>query len=147
MALFTPTLLVGVVLTLAAATQPGCTQPSRLLQNRIPKPDLQKYSSVQIGENWKNPYLIVRPDGIGIIETTPAGRGISVASVPHVVESVPDVLEKLPDSAWPYGLVVAVQDVGILSSSDDKTRIEANRKELLRLLRQHGIAVELWPSA
>jgi len=128
------------MLTLAGALQLGCTHASKPLQNRIPKPDPQKYSSVQSANDWKNPYLIVGPDGIGIVGITSVGQGISV-------ESIPDVLQKLPDSAWPYGLVVAVQDVGILSSSGDKPRIEANRAELLRLLRQRGIAAELWPSA
>ena len=63
------------------------------------------------------------------------------------VESVPVTLEKLPDSAWPYGLVVAVQDMGILSREKDPALIEANRAKLLNLLKELGIAVDRWPSA
>jgi hypothetical protein len=134
-------LLVGLLLAqLLAAVCIGYTQTSRSLQDRIPKPDPKKYHSVQDAKDWKNPYLIVRRDGIEIVGMTPVGQAISV-------ESVPGTLEKLPDSAWPYGLVVAVQDIGILSGKTDPARIEANRTKLLNLLKELGIAVDQWPSA
>jgi hypothetical protein len=134
-------LLVGLLLAqFVAAEQIGCTQTPRSLQNRIFKPDPKKYHSIQDAKDWKNPYLIVRRDGIEIVGMTPVGRAITV-------ESVPGVLGSLPDSAWPYGLVVAVQDVGILSGKTDLVRIEANRTKLLNLLKKLGIAVDRWPSA
>jgi hypothetical protein len=95
---------------------------------------------VRDAANWKNPYLIVRPDGIEIIGMTPVGRGIAI-------ESIPGVLERLPDSAWAYGLIVAVQDLGIVAGKTDKDRIEANRTKLLNLLKELGVAVDRWPSA
>jgi hypothetical protein len=94
---------------------------------------------VQDAKDWKNPYLIVRRDGIEIVGMTTVGQAIPV-------DSVPGVLKGLPDSAWPYGLVVAVQDIGLVSEGDPP-RIEANRKRLLRLLKKLAIAVDLWPSA
>ena len=134
-------LLVGLLLAqLVAAAHIGFTQTSRSLENRIPKPDPKKYHSVQDAKDWKNPYLIVRRDGIEIVGMTPVGRAITV-------ESVPGVLERLPASAWPYGLVVAVQDIGILSGKTDLAHIEANRTKLLNLLKDLGIAVDRWPSA
>ena len=134
-------LLVGLLLAqLVAAAHIGFTQTSRSLENRIPKPDPKKYHSVQDAKGWKNPYLIVRRDGIEIVGMAPVGQAISV-------ESVPGTLEKLPDSAWPYGLVVAVQDMGILSREKDPALIEANRAKLLNLLKELGVAVDRWPSA
>ena len=131
-------LLVGLLLAqLVAAAHIGFTQTSRSLENRIPKPDPKKYHSVQDAKDWKNPYLIVRRDGIEIVGMTPVGRAITV-------ESVPGVLERLPASAWPYGLVVAVQDI-ILSGKTDLAHIEANRTKLLNLLKELGIAVDRWP--
>jgi hypothetical protein len=122
--------LVGFLLAqLVAVACIGCNQTSRSLQDRIPGPDPKK-----------NPYLIVRRDGIEIVGMTPVGQVISV-------ESVPVTLEKLPDSAWPYGLVVAVQDMGILSREKDPALIEANRAKLLNLLKELGIAADRWPSA
>lgn len=134
-------LLVGFLLAqFVAAPHIGCAQASRSLQNRIPKPDPKKYHSIQDAKDWKNPYLIVRRDGIEIVGMTPVGRAITV-------ESVPGILESLPNSAWPYGLVVAVQDYGIVSGKTDLARIEASRTKLLNLLKELGIAVDRWPSA
>jgi hypothetical protein len=94
---------------------------------------------VRDGVDWKNPYLIVRPDGVEILGMTPAAQTIAV-------ESVPAVLQKLPDAAWPYGLIVAVQDVGIVGGITDTPRIDANRTKLLKLLKELGVAVDRWPA-
>jgi hypothetical protein len=134
-------LLIRIFLTsVMASTHIGCTQTSRSLQNRIPKPDPEKYHSVRDAKNWRNPYLIVRRDGVEIVGVTPVGRAIAI-------ESVPEVLERLPNSAWPYGLVVAVQDIGILSGKTDPADIEANRTKLQNLMKELGITVDGWPSA
>lgn len=132
---------LGVIFAaqLVASTLIGWTQTPQSLQNRIPKPDPTKYHAVQDAKDWKNPYLIVRRDGIEIIGMTAVGQSIPV-------DSVPGVLNRLPNSAWPYGLVVAVQDIGLVSEGDPP-RIEANRKRLLMLLKKFAIAVDLWPSA
>jgi len=130
---------VGALLYCVASTPVGWTQTSQSLQSRIPKPDPKKYHSVQDAADWKNPYLIVRRDGIEIIGKMAVGHSIPV-------DSVPGILKELPDSAWPYGLVVAVQDIGIVSPGDP-ARVKANRKALLTLLKKLGIAVDLWPSA
>jgi len=133
--------LLGVVFVaqLIASTLFGWAQTPQSLQNRIPKPDPKKYHAVQDAKDWKNPYLIVRRDGVEIVGMTPVGQAIPV-------DSVPGALKGLPDSAWPYGLVVAVQDIGLVSEGDPP-RIEANRKRLLVLLKKLAIAVDLWPSA
>ena len=56
-------------------------------------------------------------------------------------------LEALPDSAWPYGLVTAGQDAGIVSSEQVVSQIESNRAKLADALRKLGVTVDLWPSA
>lgn len=75
-------------------------------------------------------------------------RPISAATEAPTVQPADVVayLEKLPSIAWPYGLVVAVQENGVRAPGDDAP-IERNRKELMRLLQEQGIKVELWPSA
>lgn len=55
-------------------------------------------------------------------------------------------LEKLPSNAWPYGLVVAVQESGLRNAGDD-AQIKRNIEELERLLTEAGVKVELWSSA
>ena len=134
-------LLVGVLLAqFATGASIGWAQNSHSLQSRIPKPDPMKYHAIQDGKAWQNPELVVRPDGIEVVGITPAGQAIPA-------ESVPDKLESLSDSAWPYGLIVMVSDAGIVSSSNVRPRIQANRTKLLKILKAHGIAVDLWPSA
>ena len=133
-------LLVAIfVAQLVGSTLIGWTQTSQSPQSRIPKPDPKKWHAVRDAKDWKNPYLIVRRDGIEIVGMTAVGQAIPV-------DSVPGVLKGLPESAWPYGLVVAVQDIGLRSQGDPQ-RIEANRKRLLTLLQKLGIAADLWPSA
>jgi hypothetical protein len=133
--------LVGLcIIQFAASMLPVFAQALPPLQSRIRKSDPKKYQGILDAKDWKNPQLIVRPTGIEVIGITPAGSGIPV-------DSVFDVLGHLPDSAWPYGLVVAVEDVGLRASKNDDAPIHANRVKLLRILKQNGIAVELWPSA
>jgi hypothetical protein len=52
----------------------------------------------------------------------------------------------LPSSAWPDGLVVAVEENGIIGRGDE-AQFKRNREELMRLLEKVGVKVELWPSA
>lgn len=115
-------------------------QTSPPLLKRIPKADPKKYQNVRDGQEWQNPAMFVRPEGIEVIGVTARGQGVPA-------ESVPEILERLPNSAWPYGLVVMVSDIGLQRSIQDKPKIQANRTKLLKILQQHGIAVELWPSA
>ena len=134
-------LLIGIFLAqFVARANFGWTQTPQPLNNRIPKADPKKYHSIQDGKDWKNPELVVRPEGIEVVGITPVGQAIPA-------ESVPDKLEHLPDSAWPYGLIVMVSDAGIASSSNVQPGIQANRAKLLKILKAHGIAVDLWPSA
>jgi hypothetical protein len=133
-------LLLGVFAAQLFGSSPvGWTQTSSSLQSRIQKPDPKKYHAIRDAADWKNPYLVVRRDGVEII-----GRMADGHSIP--VDSIPGALKELPDSAWLYGLVVAVQNNGLVSRGDTP-RIRANRKTLLTLLKKLGIAVDLWPSA
>jgi len=73
--------------------------------------------------------------------------GMTSDGSPIAVESVAAALERLPDAAWPYGLVVAIQDNGIVAAKSDRAQIDANRKLLVGLLNDLGVVVGLWPSA
>jgi hypothetical protein len=111
------------------------------LKNRIPPPDPNKYRSVRDARDWQNPYLMVQANGIRPI----SGVGVSVAPIMSPADVVA-YLEKLPSIAWPYGLVVAVQENGIRAGDDD-ARIKKNREELVGLLEKAGVKVAGWPSA
>jgi hypothetical protein len=114
-------------------------QGSKPLTKRVFRADPKVYRAIRSGSDWKNPCLIVDRNGVGII----LGGTQQNRSIP--VESVSEALQRLPDSAWPLGLVVAVQDAGIQLVGDSPF-IQRNREQLLSLLGKLHIAVELWPS-
>ena len=120
----------------------GATDSDKLSLNaRIPRPDPNAYRSVRGARDWQNPYLMVVREGI-------YARPISSATEapPMAPADVVAYLEKLLSIAWPYGLVVAVQENGLRATGDDAP-IKRNREELVRLLEKAGVKVELWPSA
>ena len=99
-------LLAGVLLSSSVVAK--WVHDSVDLLRRIGPSDPRKYDAIQDARDWKNPYWIVRRDGIEILGVTFVCRGVPV-------DSIPRMLEALPKSAWPYGLVVAVQEIGISS--------------------------------
>jgi hypothetical protein len=135
----------------AAIAFVSCTQPistqrvadtrTSTLKNRIPSADPNKYHAVVDARDWQNPYLIVNAKGI-------EARPISVTIDAPTMEPADMLtyLEKLPSDAWPYGLVVVVQENGLRNPGEDAS-IKRNREELVRLLEEVGVKVELWPSA
>ena len=110
------------------------------LKNRIPPPDPNKYRSVRDARDWQNPFLMVQANGIRPIR---AAKGTPTMSPVDVVV----YLKKLPSTAWPYGFVVAVSEIGFLRPPGDDDRIKRNREELVRLLEEAGVKVSLWPAA
>lgn len=129
----------------------SCSQPKNVqrvgdsgsssLKDRITPADPNKYRSVVDARDWLNPYLLVQGKGI---DARPINAATDVPTM-SPADVVP-YLEKLPSIAWPYGLVVGVQENGVRAPGDDAT-IKKNREELVRLLEEAGVKVELWPSA
>jgi hypothetical protein len=112
--------------------------PANPLTQRIPAADPKKYESIHDGKNWRNPCLIVRADDV-IISGVKGGN-------PMPVNSVAAALEDLPDSAWPYGLVVAVQDYRSEAPESERPRIQANQMSLEPLLSELGVIAGFRPS-
>jgi hypothetical protein len=137
--------LLGATIFFVSCSQPGSMQRAANvvtppLKDRVPPPDPNKYASVRDGSDWRNPYLVVQANGIQVLPNGTA-REAPTMSPGDVVAH----LEKLPPSAWPYGLIVVVQENG-LRNPGDGVPIKRNREELVRLLEKAGIKVDLWPS-
>lgn len=140
--------LLGAAIALVSCSQTTSLQTATdagkdrsALKNRIPSADPAKYRSVVDAREWQNPYLMVNVKGIDARPINAATETPTMAPA-----DVISYLEKLPSIAWPYGLVVAVQENGLRAPGDDP-RIKRNREELVRLLEKAGVKVELWPSA
>jgi hypothetical protein len=135
---------LSAVIAFVSCSQPTSTQKvavtgASALKNRISPADPNKYRSVRDARDWQNPYLMVQVNGVRLVNTAMETRTMSPAEVVAY-------LEKLPPIAWPYGLVVAVQENGVRALDDD-AGIKRNREELLVILEKAGVKVDLWPSA
>jgi hypothetical protein len=92
-------------------------------------------------KNWKNPYLIVREDGVALLDTADSAEIILKND-----ELLP-ALAKLPSSNWPYGRVVAAAESGVSSSEQNKIALRRNKGIVGGLLEGAHITVIWVPSA
>ena len=114
----------------------GCSQKQASSAVRdIPAPNPRAYKNIMDAKDWRNPYLVIRADGVGL-----AGRGLLKP------DALASALVHLPQSAWPYGTVVGVQEIGIRSGNDDEL-IRQNQIKVLQVLKDLNINVKFWPSA
>ncbi len=128
---------------LTACEQPSAQQqpdPQSILQ-AIPSADSAKYESVRDMKNWRNPYLIVRPDGVALYDTADSAEIILKPN-----ELLP-ALAKLPSTDWPYGRVVAATENNLRTSDQDGVAIRKNKGIVGGLLQGAHIAVRWVPTA
>lgn len=118
-----------------------------MLPNDIPPPDRKKYLSVKQQEDWKNPFLLLNPDGT---LTLIAGETSTRQTVKG--EELESVLIGLPASDWSFGRVIAVQPSAIRSS--EREQFEREDKALKQTwsrmrdtMTKLEVQVNLWPSA
>jgi hypothetical protein len=96
--------------------------PATLLQT-IAAADPSKLPSLQQTKHWSNPYLVIRPDTVGLLTGIAANEEQILKP-----EEVLNALSRLPASAWPYGRAVAiVVDEKPTSSEQDKIALRRNR--------------------
>jgi hypothetical protein len=133
-----------VLLSLTACSKPPAAEPAEATKpndlERIPAADSSKYPALSNMKDWQNPYLVVRDDGIGLVDLS--NREIHVLKP----EEVPAELVSLPSSAWPYGRVVLVTQAAPKNASDQtKEELRKNRGLLLGTLRQLDVEVRESP--
>jgi len=108
----------------------------------LPPADAQKISAVRDMKNWRNPYLIVRVDGVGLLDS--ANNEQKVLTPDQLLAALGD----LPASAWPYGRAVAVAESAAASASEaDKAQLRRNRALVAGTLENLHIVINWVPSA
>ena len=135
--------LVILLLALAGCSRepaPQAPDPQTILQ-AIPPADSAKYTHIRDMKNWRNPYLIVRADGVVLFDSADS------AEILLKPEDVVPALAKLPASYWPYGRVVAAQENAVRGSEQDGVAIRRNKGIVGGLLHGAHIAVEWVPAA
>ncbi len=135
--------LLIVLCALAGCTKqpvPQAPDPQTILQ-AIPPADSAKYKHIRDMKNWRNPYLIVRADGVALLDVADS------AEIVMKPDELLPALAKLPASNWPYGRVVAAAEVGVIGSEQQKIAIRRNKGIVGGLLQGAHIVVEWVPSA
>jgi hypothetical protein len=139
--LFGCLVLLGALVACSKPPQPETTetpQPTGL--ESIPAPDASKYPSISDMTAWKNPYLVVREDGVGFVDLS--NREIHVLKQ----EEIPAELVALPSSAWPYGRVVLISQAAPKNPSEQtKADLRKNRALLLGTLKELDVQVREAP--
>jgi hypothetical protein len=137
---------IGLIV-LASTALAGCSQqpaaqepdPQAILQ-AIPAANSAQYERVHDMKTWRNPYLIVRTDGVALFDTADSAEIILKPD-----ELLP-ALAKLPASNWPYGRVVAATENGGRQSDQDGIAIRRNKGIVGGMLEGAHIAVKWVPA-
>ena len=136
--------LATLAFSLAACTrQPAPPPDAATLLQTIAAADPSKYPSPKESRHWGNPYLVIRPDGIGLLSSVAANEEQILKS-----EQVLNALAQLPASAWPYGRAVAILvDEKPTSSEQDKIALRRNRGIVEGDLQGASVAIRRIPAS
>jgi hypothetical protein len=137
-------LALAATIALAACSrqQPSAPEPATLLQAVAPA-DPAKLPDLKQSKHWSNPYLVIRPDKVGML------TGVD-ANVEQMLkpEEVLSALAQLPPSAWPYGRAVAVLvDARPTSSEQEKVELRRNRGIVAGELQSAHVVIDWIPSS
>jgi hypothetical protein len=138
-----------VILTLGLAACSARSAPDPAAQEAaasariqaIPAANPAIFHDARVRKSWRNPYLIVKPEGIALLDVA--------NNEEHILK--PDELTKrlaqLPDSAWPYGRVVAVTESAPVASDHDKAELRKNKAIVAGTLEGMHVVINWIPSA
>jgi hypothetical protein len=135
---------VGSFFVTACSRQKAQQPPDAgtLLQAVVPA-DPAKLPSLEESKHWSNPYLIIRPQVVGLLSGAAANEEQILKP-----EEVLKALAELPVSAWPYGRAVAILvDAKRTSSEEDKIALRRNRGIVAGELQSAHVAIQWIPSS
>jgi len=132
-------LLLGFFLV-ACSQQDAVKPPApEVLLQAIPQANSAQFERIHDMKAWRNPYLIIRPDGVALLD---------VADSAEIRLKPPELLPALaalPASNWPYGRVVAAAENK--ASEPDRAAIRRNKGIVGGILQSAHIAIKWVPSA
>ena len=137
------TLAISVVGLLSCSGTRNAQQQTAAPEVRIqqiPPADPQKYAGMRDLKSWRNPYLIVKPEGVALLDV--ANHEEHLLKTEELAEALAD----LPATAWPYGRIVVVSDPGA-GSANDLVSIRKTRGIVAGTLESMHILINWVPSA
>lgn len=142
----------GLIAVLWLASMVACSKPPEAASSAgseatkttglesIPSPDRAKFPPFNDMRGWKNPYFVVREDGIGFVDLS--NREVHILTP----EQIPAELASLGSDAWPYGRVVLVAEAKPANPSEaTKSEIRKNRGLLVGTLKELNVAIQEAP--
>ena len=140
-------LIAAAVVALASCSAPKTPDPAALEARAaarilaIPPAAPEEYRAMTDMKGWRNPYLILRADGVALLD--PDNHLERILKPRELTQA----LGNLPPSAWPYGRVVAVTENGLRGSTDDSVKIRQNRALVAGTLESMHVLIHWIPSA
>lgn len=135
-------LLLGVcAFGIGCDQEPAPPPDATTVLQTIPTADAVNYNHIADMKKWRNPYLIVRPDGIALWDSADS------AEIILKPDEVLPALARQPATNWPYGRVVAAAENTRTSSDQDAVAIRRNKGILGGILEGAHVAVKWVPSA
>ncbi len=141
-------LIAAAVVALVSCSAPKAPDPAAVEASAaarilaIPPDAPEKYRGMTDMKGWRNPYLIIRADGVALLDPDNHLERILKP------EEVTQALGNLPSSAWPYGRVVALSESGVRSgTAEDDVKIRTNRALVAGTLESMHVLIHWIPSA
>jgi len=133
-------LLLGI--SLVSCSQQNAAQPPApdVVLQAIPAADSAKIERIHDMKGWRNPYLIVRPDGVALLDVADS------AEIRLKPSELLPALAALPAANWPYGRVVAATENSANASEQDGVAIRRNKGIVGGILQGAHIAIKWVPS-
>jgi hypothetical protein len=133
--------LAGISLVACSSHEDDAKPPApEVVLQAIPAADQAQVERIRDMKNWRNPHLIVRPDGVALLDTADSAE---IRLKP--AELLP-ALAALPASNWPYGRVVAATE-NAKASEQDQVEIRRNRGIVGGMLQGAHVAIKWVPSS
>ena len=138
---YLPTVLLATAILFACSQQPTVKAPDpQTVLEAIPAANSAQYDHVRDMKSWRNPYLIVRSDGVALYDVA------DNAEIRLKPDELLPALAKLPASNWPYGRVVAATETTAHTSDQDAVAIRRNKGIIGGMLEGAHIAVKWVPA-
>jgi hypothetical protein len=134
-------LLIAVVVGCSSQRDAAPVPDPTATLHTIPAADPLQVDRIRDMKTWRNPYLIVRTDGVALLDAA------DNAEIRLKMAELLPALAALPASDWPYGRVVAAAENGTPTSEQDGVAIRRNKGIVGGILQGAHIAIKWVPAA
>lgn len=136
------TALVGIASSCSKQKPQPAQDPATLLKS-VAQADPAKLPALNSNKHWSNPYLVIRPQTVGLLTDITAHEEQLLKP-----EEVLNALAQLPKTAWPYGRAVAILvDDKSTTSEQDKISLRRNRGIVAGALEGAQVAIDWVPTS